>query len=163
MLHHLFLVKKSGSPAFGHNLLFNEVVGENPTLKFGTSLLPSTCDSFESAVTHLKTCTSNANLVIHYVPGDGNCLYWSILYQLKNCTASISKLRRMTAAYLESHSDFYSHFVGESIPPSNPMYADTEAPDDDDAQISRILDPHERSQAHWSKYLERIRHEIIFV
>ena len=61
----------------------------------------------------------------------------------------------MTAAYLDSHSDFYSYFIGESIPPSNPMNADTEAPDDDDTQIP---DLHQRSQAHWSKYLERIRH-----
>ena len=60
---------KSGS---SHKLVLNEVINEN-NLKFGTSLLPSTYDCFESAVTHLKTCASNANLIIHDVPEDGNC------------------------------------------------------------------------------------------
>ena len=108
------------------------------------------------AVAHLESCASNDNLKIHDVPGDGNCLYWSILYQLEArgfCTASVSELREMTATYLENHSDFYSHFVSS---PSNPMNADTEAPDDDDAQISLIPDLHERSQACWLKYLKRI-------
>ena len=89
----------------------------------------------------------HANLVIYDVPGDGNWLYWSILHQLKTCALNVSELREMTAAYLENHSDFYSHFVCDSIPSCNPMNADTEAPDDDDAQISQISDPQERSQA----------------
>ena len=117
--------------------------------------------SLSVAVAHLESCASKANMMIHDVPGDGNCLYWSILYQLKArgvCTASVSELREMTTAYLESHSDFYSHFIGESIPATNPMNADTEALDDDDAHISLIPDPRERSQARWFKYLERIRH-----
>ena len=117
--------------------------------------------SLSVAVAHLESCASKANMMIHDVPRDRNCLYWSILYQPKArgaCTASVSELREMTAAYLESHSDVYSYFVGESIPATNPRNADTEAPDDDDAQISLIPDPYERSQARWFKYLERIRH-----
>ena len=117
-------------------------------------------NSLGDAVTHLRGCASRANLMILDVPGDGNCL---ILYQLKAngacaSSTSISKLRLITAAYLEGHSDFYSHFLGESILSSNPMNADTEAPDDDDAQVSLIPDPHERSQARWLKYINRIRH-----
>ena len=83
------------------------------------------------------------------VPGDRSCLYWSQLKARGACISSVDELRHMTAAYLENHSDFYSHFVGESIPPSNPMNADTEAPDYDDAENNRITDPHERSQARW--------------
>ena len=74
--------------------------------------------SLSVAVAHLESCASKANMMIHDVPGDGNCLYWSILYQLiarGAYNASVSELREMTAAYLESHSDFYSHFVGGSI------------------------------------------------
>ena len=40
--------------------------------------------------------------------------------------------------------------------PSNPINADTEAPDDDYAQISLTSDPDEQLQTQWLKYLERI-------
>ena len=135
------------------------LMSDSPTTGIGNDIHNSLGD----AVTHLRGCATRANLMILDVPGDGNCLYWSKLYQLKAngacaSSTSISKLRLITAAYLESHSDFYSHFLGESILSSNPMNADTEAPDDDDAQVSQIPDPHERSQARWLKYTNRIRH-----
>ena len=107
-----------------------------------------------TAFTDLKSCVFNANLVICDVPGDGNCLYWSILHQLKACALNVGELREMTAAYLESRIDFHSQC--DSIPPCNPINADTEAPDDRDAQTSKISDPQEHSQARWFKYLESI-------
>ena len=52
-------------------------------------------NSLSVAVAHLQSFASNANMMIHDVPGDCNCLYWSILYQLKArdaCAASFSDL-----------------------------------------------------------------------
>ena len=40
--------------------------------------------------------------------------------------------------------------------PANPINADTEVPDDDNAQISLISDSDEQLQAQWLKYLKRI-------
>ena len=77
--------------------------------------------SLGAALSHLKTCASNAHLLIHDVPGVGNCMYHAILYQLESngaCSASVTELKEMTASYLEKHSDFYSQFVSASIPSS---------------------------------------------
>ena len=83
-----------------------------------SSMLPS-----DASLANLKACASDANLIIHDVPGDGNCMYWAILYQLEAngaCNTSISELREMTADYLERHCDFYSQFVSESVVCDNP-------------------------------------------
>ena len=122
------------------------------------SMLATPCD--DVALANLKTCALSPNLVIHDVPGDGNCMYWAVLYQLHAqgaCCASVSELREMTADYLESHSDFYREFICESVPSSNPMNADTEPPSGEDAQINLLQDPYDRLQACWAKYLRGVR------
>ena len=40
-------------------------------------------NSVTVAMSRLRSSASKANLMIHNDPGDGNCLYWYILYQLE--------------------------------------------------------------------------------
>ena len=106
-------------------------------------------------------CASENNLVVNNAFSDsGDCLFASVAYQLKAnnvCSANVYKLRQMTASYLETHGDIYSQFIAESRASSNPFNADTEAPDDEDAQIDQIADPHVQLLARWTRYLHRLR------
>ena len=127
----------------------------------GSQTTIATSDScLDTALSHFKACASHNNMTIHQVPGDGNCMYYAIQYQLQAndvCFASISELKEMTASYFERHSDFYSQFVSDSVLSNSPMNADTEAPDEEDTFIDLIQDPHERLHARWLKYLRRVR------
>ena len=40
-------------------------------------------DSLSVAVAHLQSCASKANMMIHDVPGDGNCLVLQVLVNLE--------------------------------------------------------------------------------
>ena len=80
---------------------------------------------------------------IHDVPGDGNCLYNAVLYQMESATLSVDELRQMVAAYLESHSDTYTP---SPVMSNSPYNADNEAPDDEDAYIASIPDPETQSR-----------------
>ena len=37
------------------------------------------------AEAHLQCCITQNNLVVHEVPGDGDCLFWSVVYQPNTC------------------------------------------------------------------------------
>ena len=53
------------------------------------------CDTVATAVSHLNACVSSHSLVIHDVPGDGNCLFCFVLYQLETndiCCATVDDL-----------------------------------------------------------------------
>ena len=55
-----------------------------------------------------RYATSN-QITIHKVPGDGNCLYNAVLYQLESngVTTTVEYLRQTVANYLEEHADIY--------------------------------------------------------
>ena len=96
-----------------------------------------------------------SGLTIHNVPGDGNCLFWSLAYQLNTktmCSTSAPELRQMVASYTENHSDHFSSFLAGSQP------NDTEAPTIEDSFIDSIADPDVQLLARWTRYLERLRH-----
>ena len=95
------------------------------------------------------------------MPGDGNCLFWSLAYQLNTktmCSTSAPELRQMVASYMENHSDHFSSFLAGSQPSSNPYDNDTEAPTIEDSFIDSIADPNLQLLARWTRYLERLRH-----
>ena len=53
----------------------------------------------------LEQFASGCNLTIYNVPGDGNCLFWSVAYQLNAktmCSTSAPELRQMVASYMET-------------------------------------------------------------
>ena len=81
----------SGSPTSGTDRV--NTAFEVQSVSFDREVVNSD-HSLSVAMTHLRSSVSKAKLMIHDVPGDGNCLYWSILYQLKArgaCTASATQ------------------------------------------------------------------------
>ena len=119
-------------------------------LKFATPCLTTPCLTVASKC--LEQFTSGCNLTIHNVPGDGNCLFWSVSYQLNAktmCSTSAPELRQMVASYMENHSDHFSSFLAGSQPSSNPYDNDTEAPTIEDSFIDSIADPNLQLLARW--------------
>ncbi len=93
------------------------------------TVLEGVSDTVIMASRQLKVFVSESNLSIHNVPGDGDCLFWSVAYQLnaKNvCNADASELRQIIASYIESHGDFFSGFLAEAHTNTNPFNADTD-------------------------------------
>ena len=122
---------------------------------------PLKCDAgcVITAFRHLEACVSSSNLRVHNVSADGDCLFWSVAYQLNAvnvCSASAPKLRQMVVSYMESHGDFFSGFLAEANVSSNPYNADTEAPGVEDARIDSITDPEVQLLARWTRYLDRL-------
>ena len=70
---------------------------------------------------------------MHDVPGDGDCLFNSIAYQLQHCSLSSDTIRSMLVSHLRENAVHYSSFVSSTVPASgnNAYNADTEAPDED--------------------------------
>ena len=73
---------------------------------------------------------------IHVVPGDSNCLFNAIAYQLEFVNAN--EMREIVANHLESNSVFYCNFLSQPVACNNAYNADTEAPTDEDAYIDSV-------------------------
>ena len=116
--------------------------------------------NLQAATNHLIRYTTDNHLLIHEVPGDGNCLYNAVLYQLESngviTTTTVENLRQMVATHLQEHSDIYMSFVTSPIVSDSPWNHDTAAPDDMDVCISSISDHNVSSILAWERYLERI-------
>ena len=116
--------------------------------------------NLEAATNNLIRYTTDNHLIIHEVPGDGNCLYNAVLYQLESngviTTTTVDNLRQMVATHLQEHSDIYMSFVTSPIASDSPCNHDTAAPDDMDVCISSIPNQNISSFLAWERYLERI-------
>ena len=109
------------------------------------------------ALSNLKTCATENNLSVHYVPGDGNCLFHSVLYQLDAFSGTVDDLRQMVASFLDSHRDFYVSFVPEPVEPIDPLNADNEPLDAEDLEIARVSDSVLRAQKVWERFIRRLK------
>ena len=102
-----------------------------------------------------------SNMVIHSVhdvPGDGDCLFSSVAYQLQGVGhVTKSSLRQMVADYLSEHADFYSAFVHQPVNSSDGMNADNEPVDEEDVYIESLSDPNVQHELRWQKYLRCLR------
>ena len=90
-------------------------------------------------VDHLERYTTSNQVIVHNVPGDGNCVYNAVLYQLESngiITTTVENLRQTVANTLEEHADIYMPFVISPIA-SDHLY-DTSTPDAIDDFISLI-------------------------
>ena len=123
---------------------------------------PNSTNDLESAKhnleKHMPLITISLN--IRNVPGDGNCLYNSVLYQLESngvISTAVENLRQMVASYLEEHANLYMPFVVSPIASDNPYNNDTETPDAMDAFISSMSDPETSSVLAYERYIERVR------
>ena len=103
----------------------------------------------------LTALAQENDFAIHDVPGDGNCLFNAIAYQLQFTNAS--EMRESVATYLESNAVFYCDFLAKHIRCSNAYNADTEAPNDDDAFINTVRNSEQQLQLRFEKYIHRLR------
>ena len=96
---------------------------------------------------------------MHDVPGDGDCLFSSVAYQLQRLGHNVNKssLRQMVADYLSEHADFYSAFVHQPVNSNDGMNADNEPVDDEDVYLESLSDPVVQQELRWQKYLRRLR------
>ena len=96
--------------------------------------------------------------MIHEVPGDGDCLFNSIVYQLNDNSLNSTSMRNMLVTHLRENALHYRGFVSSAVPANNGnVYsADTVAPDEYDGYISLMNDYEEQSQFRWERYLDRL-------
>ena len=87
-------------------------------------------DDLMAASDRLQALARDNVFIIHNVPGDGNCLFNAIAYQLRpfGVTVDISKLRSAVANNLEENSEFYRDFLAQPMASNNSYNADTETP-----------------------------------
>ena len=117
-------------------------------------------DDLLAASSRLQALARENGFTIHDVPGDGNCLFNAITYQLRSFGVTIndtSELRNMVANNLEENGDFYRSFLAQPIATNNSYNADTEAPTEQDAYIDTIADPEQQAELRWANYLNRLR------
>ncbi len=113
-----------------------------------------------SAKHNLQQYANGNCFSLHDVPGDGNCLYHAILYQLKNnnvISTTVHDLRELVAVFLEQHSDMYMPFVTAPIVSDSVLNSDTEIPSAVDARISSVANPDTRSALIFARYVDRVR------
>ncbi len=119
------------------------------------------CDNnLVTAKHHLEQYASENDFSIHDVPGDGNCLYHAILYQLEQnnvISATVHDIRELVACYLEDHKEMFMPFVSSPIAPDNVINSDTEIPSAVDASIASVTDPDTRSALVYARYVDRVR------
>ena len=99
------------------------------------------------------------SLAVHNVPGDGDCLFHAISYQLEHIglpSTSGPSLRADVVSHLRanphaSDGTHYSNFISYNVSAST----DTEAPTFEDVLI-QALDPDSRHVFLWERYLDRL-------
>ncbi len=154
LLNHTVPQSESAHPQSSHSTQLNSASSSLPTSNAGEVTTAMT-DEMTTAVTNLLSYATHNNFSIHDVPGDGNCLFNAVLYQLKangTIIATVQDLRQMVASYLEDHSNFYMNFTVVSDP-------DNEPPNDEDAQIASLSDPETTTRLCWENYLGRLRND----
>ena len=127
-----------------------------------TNAKPCESSSLNNPTNQLTTATNTLTALarqrgfsVHDVPGDGNCLFNAIAYQLQSVSAR--EMRETVAKHLESNSVFYSNFLAQPVASNNAYNADTEAPNDEDANIDTIANPQQQMLLRWQKYIRRFR------
>lgn len=125
-----------------------------------SSNLSFTNDELMAASDRLQALVRDNGFVIHNVPGDGNCLFNAIAYQLRSMgmtVGSINNLRSTLANYLEENSKFYRDFLAHPMASNNSYNADTDSPLEQDAYIDTIADTEQQARLRWQSYLNRLR------
>ena len=112
-------------------------------------------DELITASNTLKALATEEGFTVHDVPGDGNCLFNAIAYQLEFTNAS--QIRQSVTVHLESNAIFYRDFLAQPIRCSNAHNADTEAPNDEDAFIDTVHQSEQQLQLRFEKYVSRLR------
>ena len=107
----------------------------------------------------LESFARQHGFLVHNVPGDGDCLFSAVAYQLQNVGHDVNKstLRQMVATYLSDHSDEYNPFVHQPVASNDGYIADNEPLDAEDVYIESVTDPVVQQELRWQKYLNTLR------
>ena len=126
-----------------------------PSVAINTS---TSTDPVSGALVALNRLARERGFVIHEVPGDGDCLFNSIVYQLNDNSFNSTSMRKMLVTHLRENAFHYRGFVSSAVPAnnSNVYNADTVAPDEYDGYIALMSDYEEQSQFRWERYLDRL-------
>ncbi len=81
LLNHTVPQSESAHPESSHSTQLNSVSSSLPTSNAGEVTTAMT-DEMTTAVTNLLSYATHNNFSIHDVPGDGNCLFNAVLYQI---------------------------------------------------------------------------------
>ncbi|XP_071953105.1 uncharacterized protein [Antedon mediterranea] len=107
----------------------------------------------------LNTMAKENNMNIVDVPGDGDCMFYCVCYQLERLEITklnVKELRSCLSKYMVDNADCYRDFVCASVESNGLSNADTEQPAGDDRAISLISDIETRKEIQWIKYLDRL-------
>ena len=120
--------------------------------------VPSGSDPVSVYAKVLTEFVRGHGLAVHDVPRDGNCMFSSVAYQLQNIGHDVneSTLRQRCVHYLAENSEFFSHFVHQSVASNDGYNADNEALTEEDAYIESVVDPVVQHELRWQKYLRRL-------
>ena len=125
-----------------------------------TASNPTINNTLTAATNRLQALARSNNFIVHDVPGDGNCLFNAIAYQLRSLGMTVnntSEFRNVVANNLEENSEFYRDFLAQPMASNDSYNADTEAPTEQDAYICTIADPEQQAELRWTNYLGRLR------
>ena len=128
-----------------------------PSLTDGNNspLLNDSTNDLVTASHRLTRVARENGFTIHNVPGDGNCLFNAVAYQLESVSAS--EMRESVANHLDNNSVFYRDFLAQPVQYNDAYNADTEAPSDEDAIIDLVHDPERQTQLRWERYMQSFR------
>ena len=115
----------------------------------------SSCSDIAIVFNRLTTLARENGFTVHDVPGDGNCLFNAVAYQLESVGAS--EMREIAANHFENNSVFYRDFLAQPVHSGNAYNVDTEAPSDQDAMIDSVHDIELQMQLRWERYIKRFR------
>ena len=135
----------------------NEPMECEPGLAHGHNacVLNGSANDIVAAWDRLTRLARENGFTVHDVPGDGNCLFNAVAYQLDSVSAN--EMREIVANHLENNGVFYRDFLAQPIQCSNAYSADTEAPSSEDAIIDSVHDYEKQVQLRWERCIHRFR------
>lgn len=118
----------------------NEPMECEPGLTHGHNacVLNGSANHIVAAWDRLTRLARENGFTVHDVPGDGNCLFNAVAYQLDSVSAN--EMREIVANHLKNNALFYRDFLAQPIQCSNAYSADTEAPSSEDEIIDSVHD-----------------------
>lgn len=117
-------------------------------------------NGFTAASDRLQTLARENGFTVHNIPGDGNCLFNAITYQLRSLSVTVdntNELRNLVANNSEQNSEFCCDFLVQPMASNDSYNADTEAPTEQDAYIDTVAGPEQQAELCWANYLYSLR------
>ena len=141
------------------NTVSSDLNDVHPYNSYNSDDLPlhyNTLSSNVNAFEMLSAAAQQRGYFVHDVPGNGDCLFESIMYLLKQGPTSSHEFRKSLVTYLQEKSEHYMEHVCLAVPTNAVYNADTDYPDDLDLLISTVADTKERQRLIFDRYLQKL-------